>query len=427
MPTCPLPSNGEPSAPAEIHWVEAGQPRSARWRSERGTPAPTRVELVDDRTPADNAYRMACEGIGLLWRGDFHNARALLQAMGRRAERSIARGHPDIPIAMPLAFHQYRQAQSQRARVLGMLLMGLDASYRIALRRAPNCAPACLEAWGPGQPIALTESATETADACDSVVSLRELLGIRSAHEWRRVGIEISALGSAPNNRIYPHYGVFSPQRSEYVALVATAHLPKPPKGQSAMLAFDIGTGSGVLSAVLARRGVAHIVATDSETRALVCAADNLARLGLTERVTLLQADLFPPGRASLIVCNPPWLPGSPGSSLERAVYDEDARMLKSFLAGLCEHLEPRGEGWLIMSNLAEHLGLRHANELTDRFTQAGLRVVSRIDARPLHPKAHDPADVLHQARRQEVTSLWRLTPQRLQASAQTDKLARHI
>ena len=33
--------------------------------------------------------------------------------------------------------------------------------------------------------------------------------------------------------------------------------------------------------------------------------------------------------------------------------------MLRGFLAGLTEHLTPRGEGWLILSDLGEHLGLR--------------------------------------------------------------------
>jgi hypothetical protein len=91
-------------------------------------------------------------------------------------------------------------------------------------------------------------------------------------------------------------------------------------------------------------------------------------------------------------------------------VYDDGARMLKGFLAGLLAHLEPKGEGWLILSNLAEHLGLRSREELLALFESNGLRVVSRVDAKPVHPKATDATDVLHQARSKEVTYLWRLT-----------------
>ncbi|HPZ82314.1 MAG TPA: alpha/beta fold hydrolase, partial [Thermogutta sp.] len=86
-----------------------------------------------------------------------------------------------------------------------------------------------------------------------------------------------------------PHYGVFSPVRGEYVQLVAETPLP------STDLAFDIGTGTGVLAAVLARRGVKRIVATDQDPRALACARENIARLDLDAQVDVVQADLTTP------------------------------------------------------------------------------------------------------------------------------------
>ncbi|RKH76738.1 class I SAM-dependent methyltransferase, partial [Corallococcus praedator] len=132
------------------------------------------------------------------------------------------------------------------------------------------------------------------------------------AHEWRKKGVEIPALGG---ERIHPHYGVFSPVRGEYIELVANAPLP------SKTLAFDIGTGTGVLAAVLAKRGVKRVIGTDQDPRALACARENLARLGLQAQVDVVDADLFPEGRAPLIVCNPPWLPARPSSPIERAVY----------------------------------------------------------------------------------------------------------
>lgn len=191
--------------------------------------------------------------------------------------------------------------------------------------------------------------------------------------------------------------------RGEYVDLVAKAPLP----GQT--LAFDIGVGSGVLSAVLARRGVAQVIGTDQDPRALACAQENLDRLGLGAQVQLQQVDLFPAGQAPLVVCNPPWLPGKPSAPIEYAIYDPDSRMLKGFLKGLREHLSPGGEGWLILSDLAEHLSLRTREELLGWVQQAGLQVLGRLDARPRHPKATDASDPLHQARAAEVTSLWRL------------------
>ncbi|NIF54637.1 class I SAM-dependent methyltransferase [Burkholderia sp. Ax-1724] len=370
------------ATPATITWPEADGPRTARWRSEAAVPPPKRVVVADDRTTADSAYRLACEGTALLWRGDFQNARQLLQAVTRRLERK-----PRKQGATPLdAFNLHRQAQSQRARTLGMILIPLDADYGISLRRAPDVRQACEEAYGP----AVDEA---------SVVSLRELLGLIGAHEWRKKGVEIPALGE----RIHPHYGVFSPVRGEYVDLVARAPLPALDK------AFDIGTGTGVLAALLAKRGVQKIVATDQDPRALACASENLARLGYAQQVEIVQTDLFPQGQVPLVVCNPPWVPARPASPLEYAVYDPDSRMLLGFLNGLADHLSPGGEGWLIISDFAEYLGLRSREWLLAAIDNAGLSVAGREDIRPRHPKASDRNDPLHAARAAEVTSLWRL------------------
>lgn len=373
-----------------IGWREDGRDRSARWRSESGAAPPRRVVVADDATRADEAYRLACEGTALLWRGDFQNARQLLAAMARRADRTPRKRRRKPEPSQVQAFHLYRQARAQRARTLGMLLIPFEAGHTIPLRRAPDVAQACTEAYGP--------------DDEPYVMSLRELLGLIGAHEWREKGVPIPALGG---DRIHPHYGVFSPVRGEYVDLVAQAPLP------ATTVAFDIGTGTGVLAAVLARRGVRRIVATDQDPRALACAQENIERLDVAKHVELVEADLFPAGRAPLVVCNPPWVPGKPATPLERAVYDPESRMLRGFLAGLADRLEPGGEGWLILSDLAEHLGLRSRDELPRLVDAAGLAVAGRLDARPAHPRAADPDDPLHAARSSETTSLWRLVAAR--------------
>jgi SAM-dependent methyltransferase len=389
------PSSSVPAHPT-LHWTEGGREHSARWRSERGAPPLRRVVIADDRMSADEAYGLACQGSALLWRGDFQNARQLLIALATRNDRRARKPSKDDAAGGSLAlkapaegFNLHRQAQSQRARTLGMLLIELDADFRIALRRAPDIRQACSEAYGP-------------ADE-PSVSTLRELLGVIGAHEWRTTGIDIPAIGG----RIHPHYGVFAPIRSEYVDLVATT--PLPALSSTSGVAFDIGTGTGVLAALLARRGMQRVIATDLDPRALACARENVERLGLQKQVEVVAADLFPEGRAALVVCNPPWIPARPSSPLEHGIYDPDSRMLHGFIAALAQHLEPGGEGWLILSDLAEHLGLRQRSALLAAFDAAGLRVVDRSDVRPSHPRTRDPSDPLHAARAAEVTSLWRL------------------
>jgi hypothetical protein len=173
------------------------------------------VVVADDRIKAAVAYRLACQDTAMVWRGDFQNARQLLTAMARRFDRRRRK-----PATSPAeAFHLHRRSQAQRARMLGMLVVPFEAGLTIPLRRAPDVRQACAEAHCPAdQPF---------------LIPLRQLLSIVSAHEWRKKGVEIPALGA----RIHPHYGVFSPVRGEYVELVAEAPLP------SRTSAYDIGTG----------------------------------------------------------------------------------------------------------------------------------------------------------------------------------------
>ena len=402
-PALPLPASHHPT----VAWQERGATHTARWRSEAGVAAPKRVVIADDTMNADRAYRLACEGTALLWRGDFQNARQLLQALVRRVDQKpVAKpprstdkqakaAPPEKPAPTPAeAFHLHRMAQAQRARILGMLLLQFEPDHRIDLRRAPDVRRACIEAYG-------EEPKGEAA--VRYVASMRELLGLISAYEWRKKGVEVPAL----EDRIHPHYGVFAPVRGEYVKLVNEAPL------SATDLAFDIGTGTGVLAAVLSRRGVKRVVATDQDPRALACARQNIKRLGMTGKVDVVQADLFPPStalaKAGLIVCNPPWVPARPSAPLEHAVYDFESRMLRGFLAGVAARLAQQGEAWLILSDLAEHLGLRTRDELLALIDGGGLKVVDRIDAKPEHPKVFDDTDPLHAARRAETTSLWRL------------------
>ncbi|HVR87015.1 MAG TPA: class I SAM-dependent methyltransferase [Planctomycetota bacterium] len=367
---------------SDFHWTEAGQTRSARWRSESGFAPPERGIGAGNALTADTAIRLARQGQGLLWGGDFQNARKLLDAMTRRLDRVL---QDDPPRSLPEAFHEHRRRQAEIARTLGMLLLLFDADHRLVLGRAPDVRQACLEVYG--------------VAAEPYVASLRELQGLIGAHEWRKKGILVPALGE----RIHPHYGVFAPIRGDYTRLVAQAPLP------SLDLAFDIGTGTGVLAAILGRRGVQRIVASDLDPRAVACARENLERLGMGARVATRVTDLFPEGRAPLVVCNPPWIPAEPTSPLEHAVYDPDSRMLRAFLAGLAAHLEPRGEGWLILSDFAEHLGLRSRTELLAAVSLAGLRTLGKIEVRPTHPRATDAREMFHAARTAEVVSLWRL------------------
>lgn len=368
----------------QLEWIENGQSRTAFWQSENQWPIPRRLVVADDTMTADQALRQVAEGTGLIWHGDFQNARQLLLAMDRRISRRKLLAKPDTPY--PERFHLVRQARSQRARSLGMLLIPVEPGHRIGLRRAPDVALACQEAYGDREQ--------------GYAVPLTELMGIISAHEWRKKGVVVPGL----RDRIHAHYGVFAPVRGEYLQLLQEAPLPA-----DTSLAIDLGTGTGVLTAILIARGFQQVIATDTSPRALACARDNLARLDMSSQVKLIESANLPDAQASLIVVNPPWLPGKPTTLLEQAIYDPGNQMLKNVLHHAGASLKPGGEIWLILSDLAEHLKLRTRQDLLAWIGEGGLAVIERRDTRPVHPKSRDASDPLADARSAEITSLWRL------------------
>ena len=371
-----------------ITWQEKNKTMEAVWQSEAGNQPPKNVVIADDTTNAKAAYKLICEGTGFLYKGDFQNAKQLLQAITRKIDSK-----PILPAEnLTQAFHQHRARQIQRANITNKILIELNHGA-CDLKRAPDVkeAVAC----------ALITNAKLDKVPAKLVLSLRELLGMVGAHEWRKKGVPIGAL---PAN-IHAHYGVYSPIRGEYLELINSTSFG------NAKTAFDLGTGTGVIAAILVTRGIKAVIATDNSIRALNCAAENIEKLNLKQYITLEQANLFPSGhkKADLIVCNPPWLPAKANAPIEHAIYDPNSTMLKGFLSGVKARLNEDGEAWLILSDLATHLGLRTDEELQKWIADAGLTVVEKLDIAPKHAKSSDQSDPLYAARVKETTSLYRL------------------
>ena len=92
------------------------------------------------------------------------------------------------------------------------------------------------------------------------------------------------------------------------------------------------------------------------------------------------------------------------GVGLRQAALVSD---LHAFLRGAAAHLEDGGQAWLVMSDLAEHLGLRSAGSLQNWFAAYGWRVSGSLKTAPQHPKARHEAAPLAFARRRETTTLY--------------------
>ncbi|MDO4642054.1 MAG: class I SAM-dependent methyltransferase [Neisseria sp.] len=360
--------------------------RTLEWRTESTQKPPRAVSPIQECSAAailENAHAHTAT----LWLGDFHNAKQVLAAIKKRLRKPTSGNKTKIAANTAEAFHRHRMQQAQQARLINMLAVEIGPAFTLEMPRAPNVYQALADVYS-------------EENSRPFLLPLNQLLGFIGAHEWHKKGISIAALGG----HIHVPFGVFSPLRGEYLDLIAQA--PLSPNCRSA---FDIGTGSGVIAALLARRGIAKVTATDTNPRALACAQANLNNLGLSENVRIQKTDLFPDGYAELIVCNPPWLPAKPTSTIETALYDPESAMLRGFLNGVSVHLSEHGEAWLVMSDLAEQLGLRQPGELAAMIADAGLCIVATSHTPPRHSKAHNPNDPLAFARMRETTYLYRL------------------
>ena len=368
-----------------MYTISTSQKIPIEWRNESTQKPPKQTVYVHESNAAD-ILKNAHAQTATVWTGDFHNAKQVLAAMKKRVRRPSEKTK-NAPADIQTAFHTHRMKQAQQSRVLNMLAVEIGTGFQLNNPRAPDVRAALADVYA------------EPNDA-PFLLPLNQLLGFIGAHEWHKKGIEIPQL----DGKIYVPFGVFSPLRGEYLDLIAQA--PLNPHIQTA---FDIGTGSGVIAAILAKRGIPEITATDTNPKAIACATANLARLGLDKQVAVQAVDLFPEGRADLIVCNPPWLPAKPTSAVETALYDPDNAMLTAFLNGVRQHLNPQGEAWLIISDLAEHLHLRDRDFLEQCFQTASLSVVGILETKPRHRKAADESDPLAFARNRETTRLYRL------------------
>ncbi len=358
--------------------------RKAGFISESGAPEPERLTPIDDGARASAVLRMIQAGQVLLWTGDYRNGRALLQALRRRLnkERAGAQGRVgDQDLAA--RWKSERQRAREGGELLGNITVLIEPGGELLLRRAPDTQKAVALAWGPSE--------------SSRVVALNTLGGALSAAEWTEKGLDVPGLAG----RITPRFGVFSPTRRAYVDLLEHLEVER-------MTVLDVGTGTGVLAFVLLQRGATSAVGTDTEERAVQCARDNARALGLGDRFSAVQANLFPAGeRFDCVVFNAPWVPETPRTALDRAVFDENGDTLRRFLGGVTEHLNPEGVVALIVSDLPIRLGLREPGALEAMVEAAGLRVLKLASVAASHGRSGDTSDLLHEARSSECVQLY--------------------
>lgn len=147
---------------------------------------------------------------------------------------------------------------------------------------------------------------------------------------------------------------------------------------------LDLCTGSGCIAAAIAHHlKAATVVASDRDERALEYARRNFERLGLADRITVLQGDLYDalaelvdPLPFDLIVANPPYIASAVIPTLDEnvrsyepmAALDGGADGLdphRRILAGAGERLNPNGRVFLEIAYDQGELAMQIAADAT--------------------------------------------------------------
>lgn len=126
---------------------------------------------------------------------------------------------------------------------------------------------------------------------------------------------------------------------------------------------LEIGSGSGLISIVLARKGYSTI-ASDINPDAVECTELNSSLNDV--KVEVLLSDLFDGinGSFDTIIFNPPYLPGDgEEEEIEESEMwyggEDGLTVIRKFLAGLPEHLNRGGRCYMILSSLTDIDGLK--------------------------------------------------------------------
>jgi release factor glutamine methyltransferase len=156
--------------------------------------------------------------------------------------------------------------------------------------------------------------------------------------------------------------GVLIPRPDTETLVEQVIQLCRHQAGLESPRVLDLCTGSGCIAAAIAANlKTATVFATDISKVAVQTARQNIQRLGLADRVTIEQGDLFEPlsGRADalpfdLVVANPPYIPTGQIAQLDRNVRDYEPHdaldggadglaVLRRIVSGAPDRLVPGG------------------------------------------------------------------------------------
>ncbi len=238
-------------------------------------------------------------------------------------------------------------------------LLAPIVNHQIALRKAPSSG--WLEELYP--------------DVGDFRLPFPQVQGLNSSWQWHERGIQLPVL----SHPLHPFYGTYFPTRFDHLVLFATWLQDFAGERE---LAFDIGTGCGVLALQLSDAGFTRVVATDINPNAIESVRRELQRHPASA-VEPVVADLFGTQHAAadLVVFNPPWIPGEAEGPIDMAIYYQKGLFERFFeAANAC--VSDDGRLVVLFSNLSKELQVEteHPVEL-ELSANSRFRLLARLES----------------------------------------------
>jgi len=340
-------------------------------------PAPIlrhRAMPIDGSMPAEQAAKRLAQGKQLLITDHYRTGVLILEEL----ERQLGKVPPNAPF-------EQRQSITARFREAALRLLAPITTHRLDLKESRPCG--FLRELYP--------------DLKRFTLPFVEVQSLHGAWERYDEGCHLAVLGHS----IHPYYGTYAPTRVSHLELFGTwlSGYSGPQRR-----AVDVGTGSGILTLMLARAGFERIIATDTNPNAIESVRRELIRRPVHSTVDLIHGDLLGPGAApeELIVFNPPWVQGEVTSQVDGALYFTPG-LFERFFDQAATRLAPEGRIALIFSNIGTLVqpDLPHPIEselLQNRFrlvTKLGRKVKARPDDRGRKRRTKERVEIWELAR----------------------------
>lgn len=240
----------------------------------------------------------------------------------------------------------------------------------------------------------------------DFLLQFTDYLGMNGARQWYEKGILYPGL----HHKIHPFYGTYFPTRTEHLELFDQWLADNPPFKK----AMDMGTGCGVLTFYMIKRGINHITATDINPNALYSVAQDLTKNGVAKNVELKAGQFFRETGGEtpdFLIFNPPWLPRDTHTTIDKAMYYEPG-FFDEFFRQAHATLPSHTIISILFSDFAQAAGISAEHPIEKEISLHNRFILMEKHTRPIRQKPSPGKNWLERIRSDEKAELWILQKQ---------------